>query len=245
MNKLLLLVVVCVLSVSTVGATATVSATQLGHSPFYYFDVTYNGKTVGQVVVDTAKTPIYTLVANGLTPNTNYTFGYNASGVVNPLGSTSTTAAGVLSVHWTFPAADVKDLQSAQFWVTETPPASAGYTQISGLMLYNDGWFVAKLACEYSIDGGPWTESSSVNCQGLGGSAFIYLGKYGLGLPNGALVKIHVIVVGGIGGAKAKTGSEVFQVVPYKGGAINYWAGYDITGTTLKNTLQYGGLGIY
>jgi len=58
-NRLILLTVACGLLISTVGATATVSATQLGRSSFYYFDVTHNGKTVGKVVVNTAnaKTP--------------------------------------------------------------------------------------------------------------------------------------------------------------------------------------------
>ena len=148
MNKLLLLVVACVLLVSTVGATATVSATQIGRSPIFSFDVTYNGKAVGYVVVDTAtKTPAYTLVANGLTPNTNYTFGYTASGDVHTLGSAYTTVAGALVTSGPFPAADVKDLQTAQFWVTVAAAGAGGssYPQIFGFSLYTKGAFAAAI----------------------------------------------------------------------------------------------------
>ena len=149
MNKLLLLVVACVLSISTIGATATVSATQIGHSPFYYFDVMNNGKAVGYVVVNAAdpKTPTYTLVANGLTPNTNYTFGYTASGDVHTLGSAYTTVAGALVTSGPFPAADVKDLQTAQFWVTVAAAGAGGssYPQIFGFSLYTKGAFAAAI----------------------------------------------------------------------------------------------------
>jgi hypothetical protein len=244
MNKLLLLTVVCALLVSTVGATATVSATQLGHTPIYYFDVTYNGKAIGLAVVNTAnaKTPTYTLVANGLTPNTKYTFGYTVSGVLNALGSATTTKAGALVTYVKFPAADVKNLRSAQFWVTETPPgAGAGYTQISELGLFNDGWFVAKMACDYSTDGGvTWKRTSYSNGMTMGEDGWWLLD--GFGVPAGALVKIHVDVVGGISGASGKTGSEVFQYVPWNPSVIDYYAQYTITGTIFKNKLQYNGL---
>ena len=83
MNKLLLLTVACALLISSVGVTATASATQIGHSPFYYFDVTNNGKAVGQAVVNSAnaKTPTYVLVAHGLTPNTNTRSGTTPRGL--------------------------------------------------------------------------------------------------------------------------------------------------------------------
>ena len=244
MNKLLLLTVACALLISTVGATATVSATQIGHLSIYYFNLKDNaGKAVGQVFVNTAnaKTPTYALVAHGLTPNTKYTFGYTASGVVNPLGSASTTKAGALVMYATFPAAEVKDLQTAQFWVTETPPGSGGYTQISGLGIANGGWFVAKMSCYYSTDSGvTWKETIRSNGMAMGDDAWWELGSFGV--PAGALVKIHVTVVGGIGGAAGKTGTEVFQYIPWRSEVIDYYAMYTITGTTFKNTLLYDGL---
>jgi len=244
MNKLLLLIVACALIISSVGATATVSATQLGHSPFYYFDVTHNGKAVGHVVVNTANanTPTYTLVAYGLTPDTRYTFGYNASGDVHTLASAYSTTTGALVMSGTFPTADVKDLQSAQFWVTETPPCSSNYLQVYGFILENNGWFVAKVACEYSTDGGvTWRESGHTG--GIVMGEFYPVSLPPFAVPNGALVKIHVIVVGGVGGAKAKTGSEVFQY--NASNSPPSYAYYSIMGTTLKNSLLYQGILIW
>jgi hypothetical protein len=235
MNKLLLLTVACALLISTVGATATVSATQIGHSPFYYFGVTNNGKAVGQVVVNTAnaKTPTYALVAYGLTPNTKYTFGYTASGDMHTLGSASTTTTGTLINYGTFLAADVKDVQSAQFWVTESPPGGSAYTQINGFVLENLGGFVAKVACYYSTDGGvTWQESGHTSGIAIHGLRHVYLSD--LGVPNGALVKIHVIVVAG----KDRTGSEVFQYKADSSGA----AYYNIYGATLTSKLIYLGI---
>ena len=240
MNKLLLLVVACVLVISTVGATATVSATQVGHSPFYYFDVTNNGKAVGCVVVNTAdpKTPTYVLVAHGLTPNTTYTFGYNASGEVHTLGSTYTTATGALVTSGPFPAADVKDLQSAQFWVTAVATGAGSYPQIYGFTLYVDGPFAAAIACDYSTDNGvTWHQSDRT------GWIWEYLGPGRarpdlLGVPDGALVVIHVLVQNGI----AKKGSEVFQYHNTPVGSEQVYATYTIKGSALVNKLTYEGI---
>ena len=63
---------------------------------------------------------------------------------------------------------------------------------------------------------------------------FVYMRLDYLGVPNGALVKIHVIVVGG----NDKTGSTVFEY--YQG---NFWDQgrtwtYYITGTTLNPKLD-------
>ncbi len=235
MNKLLLLTVACALIISSVGATATVSATQIGHSPIYSFDVTYNGPVVGQAFVNTAKAQAatYVLVANGLIPNTKYTFGYTVSGDTHTLGTANTTKAGALVMYGTFPAADVKDLQSAQFWVTETPPGGSAYTQINGFVLENLGWFVAKVACDYSTDGGvTWHESGHTSGIAIDGLMHVYLSD--LGVPNGALVKIHVIVIAG----KDRTGSEVFQYKADSSGA----AYYNIYGATLTSKLIYLGI---
>jgi hypothetical protein len=236
-NKLLLLTVACALLISTVGATATVSATQIGHSPIYYFDVTNNGKAVGQVVVNTAnaKRPTYVLVAHGLTPNTKYTFGYTVSGDMHTLGSAKTTTTGALIKYGTFPAADVKDVQSAQFWVTETPPG-AYYAPLRSIDFGNYGWFLAKLACDYSTDGGvTWHESGHTKGIAIWGWGGAKLGD--LGVPFGALVKIHVIVVGG----KDNVGSEVFQYYYTSAPESYHWAEYSISGTTLNNKLEYMG----
>jgi len=233
-----MLTVACVLLISTVGAAATVSSTQIGHSPIYSFDVKDNaGKVVGRVIVNTANAqpPTYVLVANGLVANTKYTFGYTVSGVMHTLGSRNTTATGALVMHGTFPAADVKDLQSAQFGVTQSLPGSGGcegYLDIRGFDLANDGWFLAKIACDYSTDcGATWHRSSSSGGISLGQHKTVDLGT--LGVPNNALVKIYVVVVAG----KSKEDIWPFQ---YVSGDTHY-AYYWIDGTTLSNTLYYSG----
>jgi hypothetical protein len=238
MNRLLLHTVACALLVSTVGATAAGSGTQAGHSPVYQLDVTYNGNVAGKVTVNTANAqlPSYVLVAHGLTPKTKYTFGYTASGEVYTIGSTDTPKAGALVINGTFPLDDVGDLQSAQFWVMETPPGWEYSNVIHGLDLRNVGVFVAKLACYYSTDGGvTWKESShtdGISYMEWGGATLS-----GLGVPNGALVRIHAIVVAG----NDKTGSEVFQHSEYPHNGHYYWAEYYISGTTLHDTLEFEG----
>jgi len=236
MNKLLLLTVACALLISSVGATSTVSSTQIGHSPFYYFDVTYNGKAVGYVVVNTAnaQAPTYVLVANGLTPNTKYTFGCTVSGDIHTLGSANTTTTGALVTHGTFPAADVKDLRSAQFWVTETPPGGS-YQAVGAMSLYNhNGFFVAQLKCYYSFDEGvTWHDTASA-VKGIAiGQTGYAVGLSYLGVAPGDLVKIHAVVVGG----KDRTGSEVFR---YESGAC--LVQYEISGATLNPHLVYDGV---
>ena len=213
---------------------------QAGNSPIYHLEVMYNGKVAGQVVVYTAnpQLPRYVLVAHGLTPNTQYTFGYATSGEVYTIGSTDTPKAGALVLKGTFPLDDAEDLQSAQFWVMETPPGES-YTAISGFTLHNLGGFVAKLACYYSTDGGvTWTESGHTGDITLNKVELVNLDDFGV--AAGALVKIHAIVVWG----NDKTGSQVFQTVYYPGGQnyVHTYADYTIRGTTLNASLEYDGL---
>ncbi len=100
--------------------------------------------------------------------------------------------------------------------------------------LHNNGWFVAKLACYYSTDGGAtWTESSHTGSIGM--TSYVFVPLYTLGVPDGALVKIHVIVVGG----NDKTGSTVFEYFRGNSNMPNrpIWT-YYITGTTLNPDLD-------
>ena len=120
----------------------------------------------------------------------------------------------------------------------EMPGADWEYHQpISGLSLYNLGWFVAQLACYYSTDGGvTWHESGHVTGITNGHGGFSKLTD--LGVPEGALVKMHAVVVGG----KDRTGSEVFECVHYNGYDSGYYAEYWISGTTWNPKLQNNGI---
>ena len=106
------------------------------------------------------------------------------------------------------------------------------YAFVSFFELNNHGWFVANVACYYSTDKGvTWKESGH-----SGPIAMLYTERVeltDLGVPEGAWVKIHVIVVAG----SDKTGSTVFEHWR------DYWHdgpvwSYEIDGTTLINELS-------
>jgi hypothetical protein len=244
MKKLLLsfLIVASALLISVGGATAAAPPTQRGHSPNYIFDVTYEDTVVGEVRLNMAhEEPTFALVADGLTPKENYTFGYSTDSPVSVtlLGSADTSKSGSLRLRGTVPAEDVTDLNGAQFWVMATPPASSYYEDIVGLRLFNWGWVIAQIQAYYSTDEGvTWQKSGTTDNILRRENDYVDLGD--LGVPEGALVKIHVIVIG----AKDKTGSEVFRFTRW----ISYWgenetyAAYEIYGTAFKPGLQYWGL---
>ncbi len=105
---------------------------------------------------------------------------------------------------------------------------------INYLELHNNGWFAAKLACYYSTDHGvTWTESSHTGAIGM--TSYAGMPLYAYGVPDGAWVKIHAIVVGG----NDKTGSTVFEY--YRGNSnmpnLPIWT-YYISGTTLNPKLD-------
>lgn len=238
MKRCLLLTVAFALLVSTAAGIAANSGTQARRSPVHHFDVMYDGQVVGKVTVNTVneQLPSYVLVARGLSRNTTYTFGYIVSGEVCVIGSKDTTKGGALVVNGTFPLDDVEDLKSAQFWAMEMPPAGS-YQAINGLVLGNYyGLFITKIACYYSTDGGvTWIESSHTDGIAKGESADVYLRD--LSVPDGALVRIHAIVVGG----KDRTGSEVFQCSYFACGRdfSDRYAVYYIDGVTWKPVLSF------
>ncbi len=132
-----------------------------------------------------------------------------------------------------------KDLKKATSETTtvEIRSISGSYSAISGIELVNNwGFFVAKIACYYSTDNGnTWKESGHSSGIAQSGVRAVHLAD--LDVPDGALVKMHAIVVGG----KDRTGSEVFQA---KHGYPGDWwyADYWITGATWNPTLTYHGI---
>lgn len=241
------------LLLATASTVTTGWAAQRGRSPIYDFDLSYNGtvagKVGGKVTVNMGSQPLpsYVLVAHGLMPNTKYTIGYTALdrlGHTEPelepyvLGSVESPKAGALTLQGMFHLGDLLDLESAQFWIMETPPgATSGY--INGLVLGNYwGWFITKIACYYSKDeGATWIESDHTDGIARGESKRVDLED--LGVPEGALVKIHAIVVGG----KDRTGSEIFRCSHMPCG-LEYshrYASYYIDGVTWKPVLYFRG----
>lgn len=126
-----------------------------------------------------------------------------------------------------------KKVTSPTIPVTVHPVARMGpYAFVSFFELRNRGWFVANLACYYSTDHGvTWKESDHTGPIAMGQYWQAELTHYGV--PDGAWVRIHVIVVGG----KDRTGSTVFEhwYDPFHDGPV--WS-YSIDGTTLNPELD-------
>jgi len=232
----------CALLVSTITPIATVSGAQHGHLPIASFDVMHDGEVVGELRVNTvkAKTQTYVLVAEGLTPNTKYTFGYFTIPAEDPhlLGSEETNKSGVLHMHGILRPEVAQDLESLQFWLTETGTGDEYNEWIYGLRLYQDGWFIAQLGVRYSTDDGVTWNEYVLESNLLRGDR-ISMPLMSLGVPENALVKIHVKVIAG----KDRTGSEVFES-DYS--YFTHWgyryAEYGIAGTTGNPKLTYYGI---
>ncbi len=225
----------CLVLMATVGTGALnanakddTNPSQAGQSSIYFYDVAASdshGK--GRLVIDLDK---HTFVFNGqdFTPSARIELRARAEGSTDHIvfASGQATPSGNLHIagSWERPVAPLA--------------VASGYVGISAFSLYNDGWFVARLACYYSTDNGvTWTESGHTGditkCFGKSSGVLS-----NLGVPSGALVKIHAIVVGG----KDRTGSEVWQYVGYYN---EIQALYNITGTTWNPTLDYFELGFY
>lgn len=146
-------------------------------------------------------------------------------------------ASALLVMNVPFPTGYLEDLPWAQFWLTD---ATAGYyddhEDIEGFSLSNSGWFVAKIACYYSTDDGvTWRESGHTGGIAMGGGDLLILKD--VGVPEHALVKIHVIVVGG----KDRTATGIYRCYysPVPDYNHCYAACYTISGVTWNPVLSF------
>jgi hypothetical protein len=232
MKRVLVITVLALLLMSTVGV-GVVAAKQdenprpAGKSSVYFYDVAASdthGK--GKLVIDVDK---HTFLFNGqgFTPSLQIALRARAAGSTDYVMFAwgKTTPSG--------------NLHLAGTWKADATPAEvvADYPEIAAFDLYNLGWFVAQLACYYSTDGGvTWKESSHVTGITNGEGGFAELDD--LGVPDGALVKMHAVVVGG----KDRTGSELYWYGHYRGYDTGYYAEYHIYGTTGNPELLFAGL---
>ena len=160
-----------------------------------------------------------------------------ASGVAGTLSSLpgyeDALAVANGTTSGTSPSGTLRSLPGYQEALNQwTGMPGASSDSISAISLVNEGWFVAQLACYYSTDGGvTWHESEHIKGIAQGEVGFSELGD--LGVPYGALVKIHAVVVGG----KDRTGSKVFEYVYNE-----YYADYVISGVTWNPWLSYYGI---
>ena len=225
----LCLIMITTLGAGVVAAQQTENPTQAGKSSIYFYDVaasdTHGGGNL-QINVDKR-----TFVFNGqdFEPSAQIALRARAAGSDDYV------------IFATGQATPSGNLHIAGTWEAAAAPAdvvgSTYYPPISGFCLDNYGWFVAKVACYYSTDGGAtWTESDA--SEGIIRRDTGWVELWDLGVPVNALVKIHVVVVAG----NDRTGSEVFQSVSTPDHTIlPKYAWYRIDGTTLKNSLAYLG----
>ncbi len=246
MKRILVITVFAVLLMSTVGATTTMAAgptkTALSCevSPEVPPPVVGDAFNItGVLTYGTASDPIQQrLITVYSSPdakkwtevdavNTNETGWYTVT--------TSQDTAGTYYYKAVFVGDKIfQKVTSETRSVRVNPLAGSGsHPFVTELALQNNGWFVAKLACYYSTDGGiTWKESSHTSGIVKGELRGADLSE--LGVPDDALVKIHVIVVGG----KDRTGSDVFHYTSLFDNRATYY----IYGPVWDPELMYMGL---
>jgi hypothetical protein len=220
-------VALCLMMIATAGASAA-SAKQdenprhAGKSSIYFYDVdATDSHGFGQLVINVDK-HTFVFIGKDFVPSSQIELRARAEGSSDYVvfASGKATPSGNLHIAGT--------------WEEDAPPAevSGGYAQLYGYWLYMNGWFIAKIASYYSIDDGvTWTESDHTGDITKGHWADAHL--IDLGVPNGALVKIHVIVVGG----KDQTGGEVYQCNYYYQWPGYCYQYYEIDGVTWNPNL--------
>ena len=240
-RNIVIAVALCLMMIATAGAGAASAKQenprQAGKSSIYFYDVEQTETHgSGQLVIDLDKHS-FVFIGKDFTPSARYSLRARAKDGTDYVffASGKTTPSGNLHIAGT--------------WVADAPPAeialgSSTYdgAPLNSIRFENDGWFIAQIAFYYSTDDGvTWTETGhsddiTKNDRDFKNVRWVDLRDFGI--PVGALVKFHAIVVAG----KDRTSSEVFQhaYCCYEPGGC-CWAGYHITGTTGDPHLYYEG----
>jgi len=226
----LIAVVLCLMMITTAGASADSAKQenprQAGESSVYFYDVEAtdtHGK--GKLVVD-VKHHTFVFIGQDFEPSVQVALRARAEGDAESaiFATGKATPSGNLHISGTWEAEVA----------AEEVVAGTYYAPLYGFYLENYGWFVAKIACYYSTDDGvTWQESDHTGGIALSEAGSTTLED--LGVPWLALVKIHVIVVGG----KDRTGSEVFQHYHTYCWEGQHYGMYSISGKTWNPTLEY------
>ncbi|MGZ4925386.1 MAG: hypothetical protein ACXV4B_02920 [Halobacteriota archaeon] len=223
----------CLIMLTTVGAGVVAAQQenlrQAGASHIYFYDVAPNDTHgTGKLQINVDK-HTFEFNGQGFTPSAMIELKAKAAGSTDYVvfATGKTTPSGNLHIAGT--------------WEKDAAPEVVGtyYAALTGFELDNTGWFVAQLACKYSTDGGAtWTETSAIKGIAKGQSARMEW-LIDSGVPDGALVRIHAIVVGG----KDRTG-DVWQYDDHMGSSwgyhvTTYLALYKISSVTWNPTLEF------
>ena len=219
------LLLMATVGTGAVSARDTMNPSQAGQSWIYFYDVAASdshGK--GKLMVDLNQG---TFVFNGqdFEPSMQITLRARAEGsddsVVFAIGKATPSGNLHIAGTWEAAAAPAEIVAWSQ------------YPSIRYIELFNLGGYVAQLASYWSTDGGAtWHQSDLI--KGISLFETEYYDLYSHGVPEGAWVKIHIVVVGG----KDRTGSEIFTNDPYN----LYGAYYNCSGPTWNASLDYQGL---
>jgi hypothetical protein len=223
-------VALCLMMIATAVAGAAPAKqdqnpSQAGKSPVYFYDVAASdthGK--GKLMIDVDK---HTFVFNGqdFEPSVQITLRSRTASsdpyVLFAIGKTTPSGNLHLSGNWE-PGAAAAEIVA---W--------SEYPLIDHLDLFNCGGYVAQLASYWSEDSGATWHMSEV-IKGISLLEEEYYDLYSHGVPLGAWVKIHIVVVGG----KDRTGSDIF----INSADTQYGAYYNSYGPTWNASLEFQGL---
>ncbi len=201
---------------------------QAGESSVYFYDVAAtdtHGKGKLQIDMDEQT---FVFNGQGFMPSQQYSLqATTVSGDPYVFATGKTTPSGNLHIEGVWEAAAAPASMAAA--------VGSSYTPIAGFALDNTAWFITRVACFYSTDGGvTWKESDHTG-DIWAGDPIEFVPLETIGVPYGALVKIHAIVVAG----NDRTGSTVFQFAPVHGDWK--YAYYQVAGTTLTSKLYFIG----
>jgi hypothetical protein len=222
----LIAIVLCLMMITTaeVGAKSAKhdeNPRQAGKSPIYFYDVeATDTHGIGQLVINMDK-HTFVFIGKDFLPSAQMELLARAEGSLDHVvfAKGKATPSGNLHIAGT--------------WEADDPPAGVllDYQYIDGFWLLNQGLFVAKIAYRYSTDGGTtWKETDS--SDGITAGNDRHVPYYNLGVPDNALVRLHVVVVWG----DDKTATEVYRVINSA-----CWGYYEIGGTTQNTKLYFGG----
>jgi hypothetical protein len=131
----------------------------------------------------------------------------------------------------------LKKVTSPTISVTVMPVVASSHASIHAFSLWNiNGLFVCRLACYYSTDNEvTWHESGK--SDGIAVENWRTSELSDLGVPEGAVVRIHAVVIGGAD----RTGGERFVYHHYNPSDPNthQYACYWMDGTTFNPKLFY------
>jgi len=204
-----------------------------GKSSMYFYNVeATDNHGYGKLAIDTDK-HTFSFIGKDFKPSQYVHLQFNTEGDFAVFASGKSTPSGNLHITGT--------------WESDALPTGAVgavycvYPCVNGFQLTNYGAFMAKLAVYWTTDftyteyPTNWHETAATDSFGVNHGRHVNLDE--LGVPLGAWVRIHAIVVGG----KDRTGDEIFTYAYGQCYLPGYcYPDYTILHTTWNPILEMG-----